>query len=75
MDGISRSAQPSRWQQLFGLQAEARMLPRTRPAPDERVDIPEIQESTRVSFSQGASVQRGGGARAGTDLYRSVAAL
>jgi hypothetical protein len=38
------------------------------PPPDERVDIPEIQESTRVSFSQGAAVHRGSGARAGTDL-------
>lgn len=75
MDGVSRSSLPPRWQQLFGLPAEARMLPRARPAPEQRVDIPEIQESTRVSFSHGAAVQRGSGVRTGTDLYRSVAAL
>lgn len=54
-----------------------------RPAADARVDVPEVQESTRVSFSSGAAVAGSSStsdstsrvARDPTDLYRRVQSL
>lgn len=73
MDTPIRGTSPPRSQLLFGLQAQI-ANPR-RPRPDERVDLPEIQESTRVSFSKGAAVQSSLPSRSGVDLYRAIQQL
>jgi hypothetical protein len=73
MDGINRALLLARSQRLFGLQQE--LGKPARPRPDERVDIPEIQESTRVSFSGGAVVQRSLATRTGVALYNDVQQL
>jgi hypothetical protein len=46
-----------------------------RPAADARVDVPEIQESTRVSFTEGAAVAPSAAIRSSVDLYRQVQSL
>ncbi len=45
---------------------------RRRPTADERIDIPEVQESTRVSFSSGAVVHGGLASHSATAMYRAV---
>ena len=46
-----------------------------RPAADARVDVPEVQESTRVSFSKGAAVAASRQASSAVALYRWVQSL
>jgi hypothetical protein len=41
-----------------------------RPARDERIDVPEVGESGRVSFGDGVAVRPGFPARGGADRYR-----
>ena len=51
------------------------LLPRPdRPPADARVDLPEIQESTRVSFSDGARAQAAGGLHSAPDAPPQPAA-
>lgn len=70
LDVLPRSAQPGVTQQLFGLAAALRRKP---AGPDQRVDVPEVTESTRVSFGSGASAQAGFPLRQGVDAYRDMA--
>jgi hypothetical protein len=68
-------------QQLFGTQGPLRADERPRRA--ERIDVPEVQESTRVSFSQGIAVETGARSRSAAQpaaqsalgLYRAVQQL
>ena len=46
-----------------------------RPAADARIDVPEVQESTRVSFSKGAAVAPSRQTGSAVDLYRWVQSL
>lgn len=43
-----------------------------RPSRDERVDVPEVGESRRVSFSDGIAVRPGFPTRSGADRYRQL---
>ena len=68
MDHPVRVPPAPRTQWLFGLYESFRRA--TRPRADERVDLPAIQESTRVSFGEGIAPQPGFPVRAGVDRYR-----
>jgi hypothetical protein len=46
-----------------------------RQVADARVDIPEVQESARVSFTGGAAVAAVGTPRNALDMYRWVQSL
>lgn len=46
-----------------------------RPAADARIDLPEVQESSRVSFTGGAAVAASGTTRTAVDIYRWVQSL
>jgi hypothetical protein len=72
MDAPVRSIALQRSQLLFGLYSQVRVP--TRPAADDRVDLPEIEESTRVSFSEGVTAQAGFPVRSGVDRYRVLQA-
>lgn len=76
-DLLSRAQLVGRQQQLFGALPQLQM--RSRPTPDERVDLPEIQESTRVSFSNGVRVQASQDSPRATSpgiaMYQQIAAL
>ncbi len=76
-DGLLRTQLVARSQQLFG--SIGQFQTRTRLSPDEVLDLPEVQESTRVSFSDGARYQ---GTREsveannpGLAMYRQIAQL
>ena len=73
----TRAQLVGRPQQLFGTISQFQS--RLRPTPDERVDLPEIQESFRVSFSNGVRVPPTQAdplpSSAGLAMYRQMAAL
>ena len=71
MDSTIRVQLVARSQTLAGLLSPA--VPATRRSRDERVDVPEIESSARVSFSGGVAVQPGCPVRGGTDRYRIMA--
>ncbi len=73
MDVALRSLPPSRAPTFLAL--DVTVGARRRPAADERIDIPEVQQSTRVSFSNGAVVQGGLATRSPTDMYRAIQQL
>jgi hypothetical protein len=54
-DGLLRTQLVARSQQLFGSIGQFQV--RTRLTRDDVVDLPEVQESTRVSFSDGSRYQ------------------
>ena len=74
MDAVSRSGRLPRTSLLFD--AYPFLRTRDRPPPDERVDVPAIDESTRVSFSKDAGLQAGLALRSATmrqlSLYEQV---
>lgn len=71
MDSTMRVQLVARSQTLAGLLSPA--VPATRRPRDERVDVPEVESSARVSFSGGIAVQPGFPVRGGTDRYRVMA--
>lgn len=71
MDISARWMNQPRTPLLLGAQGQLR-LP-DRPSKDERIDIPKVSESTRVSFSEGIAIHAGFPTRSGVDRYLDIA--
>jgi len=68
MDSPLRLNGMTRSQMLFGTYAIVSTA--GRKPRDERVDLPAIEESARVTFSEGIAAQAGFPVRGGADRYR-----
>jgi hypothetical protein len=70
MDVAVKSLPPSRAPTFLAV--DVTVGARRRPTADERIDIPEVQQSARVTFSNGAVVHGWLATPSPTAMYRAI---